>query len=239
MAVGEVYNLQLQYLVDARKCTFDLYYKQINSGAEAQITADLNLAFFTDVFPTIPLALSSQVEFQCLYSRHVTAGELPRPAFRGEYFPAWSPSIPDEFQFDPLTGGSLGIDALPANSCAVAKLIQNSVTSKHNGRVYIAGIPEEEVQNGQLNTSYFNGAWKAMIDKFALQILTPPLGTVFDPVVLQASERILNPSPPPEFISLVVNPPNVHEVTEIRSNRRILTQRRRTTRKTGVAAPGP
>jgi len=236
MAIGEIYQLEFQYQLNQRKVTVHLHYNQDNVAAESLVTEDLNIAFNVDVIPFMQGVLSQDADLQCLYSRHATSGPLPRSANLGTYHPGWEPSIPDEFQFGDLALGSILFPSLPANSCLVLKLIQNTVTASHNGRIYLAGVPESEIEDGQLTDSYVDTPLKNLQTALASQILAPASGTLFSPVVLQTSEIIANPSPPPATIPSPVNPPNANPVVDVRSNKRILTQRRRTTRKTAFAA---
>ena len=220
MAAGDCYLLQVQLLVDSRKVTLNFHYRQTGGADDINNATDLTDAFETNVRAALASCLSDNITFQCLYAQRL-AGADPNPPND----PINKPGIPNELQYQNTVRGTVPGDSLPANHGPVLKLIQTSVDSKHNGRIFVPGVAEGSVIDGQLDPVFVTGVWAALKTALLATIVsTLPAAAQFALVVLS---RVVGGVPRPVPVDNIV--------TDIITPSTLKNQRRRTTKKTGFA----
>ena len=207
MAVNDVFNLQVQYSVQNRKCTVNLGYKQLAGADDAEIALTLAQAWNDDNLTPFLALLSPDCKVQCIYVLRVL------PAI----------GIPGILNLDGKIGTSTG-SALPNDSPFVYKLRTTAGSSKKNGRTYISGVAGPDVTDGQLTPAFVIGAaltygtaLSATINKDA------DVTRTFDPVVIN---RVFN--------SLPLVPIQSSDIAAAELRVDIFSQRRRRTRDTAV-----
>jgi len=133
MAVGDLYQLRVDYTLPDSNVSIGLGFRQkagTNGPATLRSAVDFfnanRLAAFLDV-------LSTEVEVDQIRMDLVSPGD----------------EIPGFVNLVGIPGTRIG-PPLPAGSAAVLSWITDAPNAKHNGRFYIAGIPEVDVVDGVL-----------------------------------------------------------------------------------------
>lgn len=212
MPVGDLYALKFTYCVQARCCSMNLGYRDLNAGLtheQAEVVAN---AFDNSLLDLILDVMSVDVQAQSLYVLGVNpAGNIP---FVRNYLDK---------------NGTRAGTAMPNDSPFIISLITDAPNSKHNGRVYISGLSEDDVENQKLLPAFLAGAVDALAEALIVEIEdTDAPVSDFEPSVLVRQAD-----------GIPVSPPSSHGVIAWNSNGIIYSQRRRRTkmREIGVVPP--
>lgn len=220
MAANDCYLLQVQLMVDSRKCTMNFYFRQTGGGDDINNATDLTDAFDTDIVPQLLPALSQNVFLTCLYAQRI-AGPDPAPPND----PIKKPGIPNELQYINTKVGLQAFDPLPANHGPLLKILQGTTDQKHNGRIFVPGVSEAAVIDGLLDPAFVAGVWTTFKTVLLTTITsTLPPAAQFALVVLSRVVGGIKRPVPVDFIA-----------TDILLPATLKNQRRRTTKKTGFA----
>ncbi len=168
MAVNDVFTCQVQYIVQDKKCTINLAYKQ-TAGPDSDTIAfdvadawnDRNMAAFLE-------CITGGCAVQCIYVLRI----LP------------AAGIPGILNLDSIVGLATG-SAMPNDSPYVYKLRTDAITTKKNGRVYITGVSADDVAAGVLSAAFVAG--DAATFGVRLQSTMTPISDpskIFTPVVV-------------------------------------------------------
>lgn len=206
MAIGDFYQLTAHYSSLAGPVSFGQAYEQI-SGTNDGTTADNALAYWRFLL---------EDDLQALLSIEMTVNEY-----------TWEPAsgvneIPGFMQPDSVSGLDTG-SALPNNVACVISQLTDAPKAKCNGRIFVAGLSEDQMQDG-----LFNPAGVALVQTFAdgLEdnlVVTGPPASEFKPVVIS---RFLDGSPRV--------PPVAYDVVSNTAKSEPRQQRRRTTKRHGI-----
>lgn len=207
MAIGDLYVLRVNYHLPDAEVSIGLGYKQsagTNDKDTLQSAVDFWVANSLTIFRN---CLAADVEVDQVRMDQVEPGnELPG--------------------FDNLVGlpGTVAGQALPSGSASVISWVTDAPNSKHNGRIYIAGVSENEVDNGLISAAQI--ALNVLLsNELQTDLLTSsPQDAVFVPNTIS---RVLNGAPrvPPvgfEILSGVIRLP-------------MFSQRRRITSRLGTS----
>jgi len=207
MAIGDLYVLRVNYHLPDAQVSIGHGYKQ-SAGVNDKDTLQSAVDFWVaNSLTFLRNCLAADVEVDQVRMDQVEPGnELPG--------------------FDNLVGlpGTVTGQALPSGSASVLSWVTDAPNSKHNGRMYIAGVSENEVVNGLL-TAAQSAMQILLADELQTDLLTSlPQTAVFVPNVIS---RVLNGAPrvPPvgfEILSGVVRLP-------------LFSQRRRITSRLGTS----
>lgn len=119
----------------------------------------------------------------------------------------------------PVTGGQGG-SALPVNCATLITRITALGGVQFRGRMYMPGVPEGSVDNEGNLAPASQSQYQTAIDAFYTQLLTGANAT--QPVILH-SPPLVSPGPPPVYGT----PPAPTNITELRVQRKMATQRTR------------
>lgn len=207
MAIGDLYQLRVNYHLPDAQVSIGHGYEQ-SAGSNDKDTLQSAVDFWVAnslTFLRNCLAVDAEVD-QVRMDQIEPGNELPG--------------------FDNLVGlpGTVVGQALPSGSASVISWVTDAPNAKHNGRMYLAGISENEVDNGLISPAQ-SGLNILLSDELQTDLLTSlPQDAVFVPHVIS---RVLNGAPrvPPvgfEILSGVVRLP-------------MFSQRRRITSRLGTS----
>ncbi len=136
MAIGDLYELRISYHSESSLYSNGFGYIQL-VGTNDNLTLQSAVDFWVaNMLPSFLDMLSVEVEVDQVRMDQVSAGdELPA--------------------FTNLVGspGTVAGANLPGGAAAVISLVTNAPNAKHNGRVYIGGISEDEVNAGNISVA--------------------------------------------------------------------------------------
>lgn len=124
---AQILNVQLRYNVTGNRLTCNLNYAT-NAAVDVNDPYALVNSWVTNVLPVWQALVSSDVTFDSIYA----TGDAPGVA------------RPHELMLNATVGGAAA-EAIPENLGMVFRLTQYETNSKHNGRIYIAGLAEGDV----------------------------------------------------------------------------------------------
>ena len=212
MAIGDIYNLQVQGSIQGRKITNNFGFRQTGGADTALMSQVLNSAWNSDLKSLFLDMLSSDYELQCLYTRGTEPGQV----------------VPNELSYVAEVG-TRPDQAEPNNSSFVINLVTDSTSSIDNGMLFISGIAETDTLNGDLDPT------------FVTNNVTPFLNTIINPINapvpndqefhMAVIDRVTSGIP------LVPRLSNL--VTSAFTSGIIFTQKRRRTKKTGMETSVP
>lgn len=112
--------------------------------------------------------------------------------------------------------GNIVEESLPANTAAVLQLRQTEISGRHNGRIFISGLPETATADGLITTAFATTELAALAAGLDTPIVVA--GQTWKLCVLQRYDA-----------GAPVSPPVGWDVSLVRVTRNLATQRRRTT----------
>ncbi len=182
MAVGDFYLLTVHMKVNDSINQFGLAYEMTDGTYGTETGGKVAALFVADALPLLVLTLSEdcsvdQISFRPLGPSIELAGEA---------------------NLNGADGLILG-QALPANLAAIIHLPTEAPNSKHNGRIFVSGLPE-----AQINVGKFSAAQLTLLQTFATELLevlkpTAPEDAEFTPVVISRFENKIKRVPPVAF----------------------------------------
>lgn len=204
MSVGDLWAVKIEYFVQGRVCSVNLAYRSEHSNPGPGIARSVEDAFIADVIPALEDVWSVDVETQMIYVHGVNPAGL----------------IPAYTHFVAQAGNRLG-GAMPNDSPSVITLVTDAPNSKHNGRVYISGISETDVDSQVLTPAFRAAQWADLGDALVADITDPAVpANIYSAVVLNRM-----------VLGVPVTPPSSFGVASFAENGNIVSQRRRRTRK--------
>lgn len=195
--LNQLLKVQLSYTISGNRLSCNWHYGK-NGSLNIADPSILGAEIETTILPIFKTIQSQEVVYESIYVTAVQAN-LSNPFVK---------YISGEV-------GDITEEGIPSNLAAVVQLRQNDKIAKHNGRIFVSGIPETEIENSLIRGSFISGALAA----FALdlkQVLTSG-GTNYTPCVVNMTGTL--PSTDPEG----------YEVIQVNPTRALGTQRRRTT----------
>lgn len=186
MAVDDLYRLSFHINASGTETECVLGYRQ-DSGSNDADTLEALCQAFIDAAQADLLAILSE---NCLVSRIKVVTVTNHQEVPG--------LIDQEGQ-----AGTVVSQSLPPNMAAIIHLPTNAPNAKHNGRIFIAGCPENFQDAGTIN-----GISLGLIQDFADELaidLEPsaPQDAVFTPVVISSVENGAPRVPPVGFDVLI------------------------------------
>lgn len=215
MAVGDIFSLQMQCSLDARKVTNVFGYEQTGGQDFANLPELLIFSWIDKHLDQFRALMSDDVRLQCMYCTGVDPGK----------------HLPHEFPFDNVIG-SASSNAVPANVAWVLSFVTDSNSSADNGRHFYYGVSDDNTEDSLISGAFGAGPVNAYASSITTELAWPT-----DPNVtwqLGVIDRVFNGMP------LVV--PLINTVVQSAARGPLFTQRRRGTRRTSIApaeTPGP
>jgi len=178
----DLYELTIYYSVEQTECQMSIGYRQDGGSFGVDTATAVCVEFVASFIPTLLATLSSAVQV-------------------------------DEVKFVPITNltelagaaaivaapGTLGANPLPANMCGIISIKTNAPNSKHNGRMFVSGLPEDGQFEGQLTGPQLTALqdWATII--FNDIQPSAPEDAEFNPVVISRIEDGVKRVPPVGF----------------------------------------
>lgn len=124
MAIGDKFLLKMNYAVNFILCSNTFIYEQVSDSAEADITSDLLAAFGDLMAPKFLQIWSNETQLSSIQAWQVASTVPPSlTLFVGDFGAVLSP-------------------ACPANKNMKFRLRQDRFSTRTNGELRVAGIPE-------------------------------------------------------------------------------------------------
>jgi len=185
VAIGDLYTLSLFVDTNGNPTENVLGFEQISGGNGADTLEALAQAWIDNASTALRACLSDEAEFSRVLVNTVTANDEV-------------PGLIDNINF---VGTNVG-EALPANMAACFNLMTDAPNSKHNGRIFLAGCPENEQAEGT-----WDPAMVTLLNFFAVKLgnnLIPsaPEDSEFKPVVISRFLNGIKRVPPIAFTML-------------------------------------
>jgi len=193
-----VYQTSIQYAISGNRLSCNLYHYQ-NTVVSAAPSQALCTAVVTTLIPQFKACTSQDVHFQQVYTRAIIK-ETSNP---------YSQPLTDQ-------SGTLQYDSIPSNIPAVIRLYQLETGGRHNGRIFLSGVSENDVTDSYITDAAYTGHWSTLLANLGAT-LTNGAGDVWWPCVL---EKVRNGLP---------ITPVAYAVQEVILNRALASMRRRTT----------
>lgn len=211
MAVGDTYELVWQTQMEQRVFMQTFHYEQTVGSDVPETAAALCRTFSTWMLGTWVLMVVDALQFQCVTARRV----LP------------SPDVPGVFFQPPDTKGAVAEDPLPAHNSVVVKLLTDNTNPKHNGRVFLNGLSEGDLDGGMYTALTMATKVANLRNRFDdTLVASGPDDQEWEP-------RVLN-----KFDSGVpIVPPTTSNIIGTSADALVYRQKRRLTRLTQVALP--
>lgn len=210
MPVGQIYEVELQYAIASRELSCKFGYKMTAGTPDANVCQNLADRFHSAISVTLQGMLATDCSLQCLVARSITKDD----------------AIPGYHYYAAGTIGTQSGFAIPSNSAMVMKFLTDNIKPVHNGRKYMAGIPELQLGNGQLKVLYLDGAVKNVTNLLDDQLVVVVGGDeTFDPCVVNRVDT-----------GIPIIPPTSSAVTSVMALPIIYQQRRRRTKRTQIAS---
>lgn len=187
----------MQYTISGNRLSSGLYYSNV-SAINNDSPTDLGAIFESTILPLILDCQSLEVVYECLYVTGVQAD------FVNPYVHYLSSVV-----------GAVAQESVPSNIAAVIQLRQGDASSRHNGRIFVSGIPETEIESSMIRGSFMTGALAAL----ATALETPLVGSLGTYTLVT------------KYLD-AVGPPKVwkgYTIDQVNPTRAMGTQRRRTT----------
>lgn len=212
MPVGDLYALKFNYFVQGRVCSINLGYRDLNAGLvhlQAKVLAD---AFDNSLLALFQNVFSVDVQIQSLY----VLGVNPKG------------NIPEMRNYLDINGLRPGT-AMPNDSPVIISLTTDAPNSKHNGRIYLSGISETDVENQKVTPAFQGSQLEDLADALKTDIEdTDAPVSEFEPSVLVRQAD-----------GIPVTPPSSHGVIGWAMNGIIYSQRRRRTKRNEIGVVPP
>lgn len=175
MAVGDVYQVAVDYAVLGEHCVNVFGYRETTECTDDIPAGSLGRAFEDALIDTWAALLSDQVQFSCIYTRRVAPGP-------GVAFTVLS-----------TVAGDVASESLPTTSALVISQYSALGGKSKRGRNYFAGLGESSQAGGKLESGVL-AAWEAFAadlrspiagvggdsGEWELAIWSPKLGTAID-----------------------------------------------------------
>lgn len=207
MAIGDLYTLTLNWNVFGDSCTFSQDYKQ-TAGSNDENTLRLACVEFKD---------NQAVEFMKTQVADADLDQIKMCPIAGV------DEIPGCINYDGVTG-TIVSDPLPSNVAMVLSQLTNAPNSNANGRIFLAGMPEVNMDTGILDAAYGVIAQvfaDSLLDD--LDVTGPPTATFVPVVISRFLDGIKRVSPV------------AHDLISVAVKLATRQQRRRTTRRVGLS----
>lgn len=196
-AASDILTVQLQYTISGNRLSSTFHFA-CASSVQSTDPANLGSGFAGTRVPQVAAVVSSEVKFEAVY---VTAllQNVANPYT--QYLQA-------------VVGLQVG-ESIPSNLAAVFQLRQLETASKHNGRIYVSGIPEDKVESSLITQAFLTGAMQTLSGQLAAAIVAG--GQTYTPVVVQRVEAGIQIAP------------LGYDIAQVVPTRSLGSQRRRTT----------
>lgn len=212
MAINDLYTAQFRFEGAGSGWTSSMAYRQTDGGNDEDTLTDLavKIAIFTeDSFKATQVV---NVDMTSILVYQVTGAN----------------ETPGRTRFQQPNPGDLASNALPMGMASVISWLTDAPNAKHNGRMFIGGVPEGGSDDGQLTAAQIT-----LLDTLITDLLTPmgPIGSVsaqYEPVTIS---RVLDGAPRVPPIGFTIEAGSVETF--------IKNQRRRNTRFLGVGPATP
>lgn len=211
MAIGDLFNVQVQYAIESRELSCNFGYEQTAGAADNEVPQILVDAFVAAIKANLLAVWASDVQLQCIISHPINAATAVRPGF---YYAV----VADV--------GGRGGTAIPAPSAMVLKFLTSASDAKKNGRKFLSGISESELVNGLFAGGVFLALVGALEGSLALGLTASgPDDQEFEPRVIN---RVSGGVP--------IVPPTASDVTTVTALSPVYQQIRRKTQRTSQTA---
>ncbi len=173
MSVGNLYVAHFRFEGAGAHFTTQMCYKQSSGTNDENTLTSLATALAVILEADFKAAMSNQVHMTGITCFQVTGAD----------------ETPGRTVFEQPNPGSIASQALPMGGPAVISLTTDAPNAKHNGRVYISGIPESGEVNGALTAGQIT-----LINNLAvsLNVTPPPVGPGLAVFIPQVISKILD-----------------------------------------------
>ena len=211
MAIGDLFNVQVQYAIDSKELSCNFGYEQTAGATDSEVSQLLADAFVAAVKTALLGVWATDVKLQCVVVHPINATTAVSPGF-------WYAFVGDV--------GARSGNAIPAASAMVLKFLTSASDAKKNGRKFLSGISENEL---------INGLFSGVLFGIAVDTLTAALeGVLFalSPNDQEFTPRVIN------RVSggVPIVPPTGSDVTTVTHLVPVYSQLRRKTKRTGHPA---
>jgi len=140
MAVNDVVEVTMNAILNHDRVSFSCYYSCLDAGTDPSPLADLAGGFDTLVAQIILAEMSVDVIYNGLYLRRLlpTLGAIA------------------QFQPEATTPGR-ALQALPSTAALVVKLTTASTLPRHQGRIFVFGLCEADLENSGFSAASLAG----------------------------------------------------------------------------------
>lgn len=140
MAENDIYRADLHVMCNEWPSCFSLHYKQTSTDP----TDDLS-QWLVDALNDNLVSVLMDILGATAWLDHIRAWKLN------------AAGLPGQTNYSAEQGQELGA-ACPSNVAAVITLIQAALPAKHNGRIYVSGVPTLQTDGNVFLTAFLNGA---------------------------------------------------------------------------------
>lgn len=205
MSIGDIYGTRHQFRTQGRVWTVNIYYEDETGVDEKDAASDLGVIANTTLGPLFTDYQSSDTSREGTYAWKVTAGT----------------GMPDKISDASVPGDISPSPSLPPNMCAVISLKTTDPAATRFGRIYLAGIPQGNVEDGRWSAAAmtrFQAVGAAIVAP-----LTGVLGTWQSVILRRVS------------LGVPLVPPVGSTISSYSVSNIVYSQRRRTSRQIGTA----
>lgn len=209
MAVGDIYDVVVQYSCQSRIFLCTLAYEQTVGDDVPDVAQILADSYISITDPEWVNILASDCEMQCVKTRK---------SFGFEQIPGTA------YYASGTVGTELG-PSLPGSSALVIQFVTDNPLPRHNGRKFLGGLPEQRLISGILVGAYLTGpvtSWRS-VHQATIQA-SGGNNQEFEPRVINRQAG-----------GVPIIPPTVSNVVLLTANGFIRRQIRRRTRETQVS----
>jgi len=211
MAIGDLFNVQVQYAIDSKELSCNFGYEQTAGATDSEVSQLLGDAFVLAVKAALLAVWATDVKLQCVVVHPINAATAVSPGF----IYAVAADV-----------GSRSGTAIPAPSAMVLKFLTSAPDAKKNGRKFLAGLSESDLVNGL----FAGGAFLALVATLetalkAILFAISPNDQEFTPRVIN---RVSGGVP--------IVPPTGSSVTDVTALAPVYSQIRRKTKRTASPA---
>jgi len=180
MAQDDIYQVSAHFENPSGASSFRVYYQEdaVRSGigTDTQIVAQ---AFDDKITPSLRGIMATDFDFVSIVCHKVSGASEAK------------------FRTDVTTSAGLRPGpSLPANNAFLIGLAQGLFTARHNGRIFIPGVPEADTFTGNLDPAFQSAQLQAFVDAIAAVLAEESGGTgrwrigVINGLILNASPPI-------------------------------------------------
>lgn len=180
MTINEIYRVTNHYELPTSAASWSMYYREKVAGDTGFIGTERLCEAFSVHFGTTLIDMLS--------------GDCSQPSLVCER--VWEDPEAKHIINNAVQIGVIPGPSLPNNNAITIQLGQSALPPKHNGSIFLPGIPESETNVGNLSQTYYDTEIAAFLIKLVQDIPELSAGSgIWEPIVISAQIRDI-PEPP-------------------------------------------